>query len=37
MFQFYPNDFEMIIIEKGNFDFDFLDHIYEYERKDKKN
>ena len=36
MFQWYPKDFEIIIIEKGKFDFDVLEHIYEYERKSKK-
>ena len=36
MFQLYPKDFEMIIIEKRKFDFDVLEHIYEYESKTKK-
>ena len=36
MFQWYPKDFEMIVIEKGNFNFDVLENIYEYERKTKK-
>ena len=36
MFQWYPKDFEMIVIEKGKFDFDVLECMYEYERRAKK-
>ena len=36
MFQWYPKDFEMIVIEKGKIDFDVLERIYEYESRTKK-
>ena len=36
MFHWFPKDFEMIITEKGKFDYDVLECIYEYERKAKK-
>ena len=36
MFQWYPKDFEMIIVEKGKFYFDVLESMYEYESKTKK-
>ena len=36
MFQCFPKDFEIIIIEKGKFDFYVLECIYEYESKTKK-